>query len=654
MTLSKTAKIYQAYKDGMAPPDAIPLDEWADKYRYISAKTMEKWHTSKVEVARGPLQAVTESGVKTITVMTCTQLLKTEVILNAIGYYMHIDPCPMLVVHPTDAAAKRFSGVRLEEMIDATPELNSRIVDTGGQRTGQNTTSHKEFPGGHVSIVSGRTPANLSMLPIRVVLLDEIDKYEDSAGTEGDPVDLAEERMSKYAANSLSIRACSPTIRHESRIESSYLSSDQRKPIVSCPHCGYKQILYWSNVQWNKADDGTAMTDSACIVCSHCGSALTELERQRMLKSVEWRQFADFTCSNGKHNQPSTWDMQESDKWDSEGRALCECCNERASNRHAGFWANKLYSPFTSVPDLARKWLDAQGNIESLKTFINTQLGESFEQAGDRIDRPDYLMARREPYDGELPNGVGIVTAGVDTQDNRLELEVVGWGVDEESWSLDYRVFPGDPSRPEVWQQLESYLNSPWHRKDGMITYVAAAAIDMQGSHTQAVAQFCSRNMNRKFWPIRGVGGDGRPHPVWPRNPGRTNKSNVPFYNVGVDTAKNTIFARLLIESEGPGYCHFPHGRDEDYFHQLTAEKRVRKRRGTQYFYAWENPGHRRNEGFDCRVYSYAALTGLQSMGWKVNMITENESLILPADHEQKKQEKAQGKKGGKVKSYRK
>lgn len=636
----------QEYSKGQRPPEIIDVDEWADKYRYLNSKTMERWDTARMEVARGPMKAVTEQGVRTITVMCCTQLMKTELILNTIGYFVDNDPCPILVVQPKHELAKKFSSVRLSEMIKATPKLEPQFNTDQQRRDATNTASHKDFPGGHVTIVSAAVPGDLAMFAIRVVLLDEIDKYDESAGDEGDPVNLAEERMSKYSSNSLSIRVCSPTIKDNSRIEDSYNSSDMRKPFVACPHCGHKQIMLWPNVKWDKNERGEPIPESAAYCCTSCGTLWSEHDRHTALEKIYWRQTADFFCNVcDQENKPSKWDPQDGSQWDENGHAICQHCFEgKCDNTHAGFWANKMYSAFRPLSDMVRLWADVKGSIEKLKTFTNTQLAEPFVEAGESISDLDWLMERREMYMAEVPDEVGLITAGIDTQNNRLECEIVGWGVDEESWSLDYRVIPGSPDEPQTWRDLLEYLNKRWYYNNGDFTYVAAAAIDMGGGHTQQVTSFCAKQITRRIWPVRGVASPGRPIPVWPQNPSRGGKYNTPFYNVGVDAAKNTVFNRLFIESPGEaGYCHFPQGREEDWFKQLTAEKRVKRWKGTRQVFVWENKSKSRNEAFDNRVYAYAALCGLQQLGWDLNSIVQDKKLVLLSDENKAKLDKASG-----------
>lgn len=648
-------RLYEAHLKGFKPPLRIPMDEWADKYRYMSETSGEKWMTSRVEIARGPMRAITEAGVHTITLMCCTQIMKTELILNTIGYFVHLDPCPILVVQPKEEVAKKFSHVRLKQMIKSSPVLQNLFVEQK-QRDSTDTTLHKEFPGGHITIVSAKTPSNLAMLPIRIVLLDEIDKYDESAGNEGDPIDLAEERMSKYASNCLAIRACSPTIKNLSRIEASYETSDKRKPVVACPHCKHKQIMLWPNVKWEKDGSGLGVADTAQYHCEKCSVGWTEYQRLQAIKTIWWHQTKEFSCREcGVVNSPANWNHNE-DKWNKHGQAICEGCHEtHGPNSHAGFWANKLYSPFRPLSDLVEKWLEAQGNIEKLKMFINTQLAEPFEQAGEQIRDVEWLTNRMEQFDGSLPSQAGLITAGVDVQNNRIEIEVVAWGKDEESWSIDHIILPGDLSKPEIWLELDRALSSPYARFDGKISYIAAAAIDMGGGFTQQVADFCRTRGSKRFWAIRGMGGEGRPIPVWPTNPGRT-KHNVPFYNVGVDAAKNTIFGRLFIEQAGAGFCHFPVDRSKDWFKQMIAERRVVKHRGTQKYLCWENPSHSRNEAFDMRVYAYAALCGLQSLGWKLNTLVATGKCILEPEFEQRRerQRDAETKKDAESKVYTK
>ena len=452
--------------------------------------------------------------------------------------------------------------------------------------------------------------------------------------------DLAEERMAKYSTNSLSIRVCSPTIKGMSRIEASYLDSDMRKPHVRCPHCEHNQILKWKNVKWDKGEDGVERHETTSYQCDECGVLWSEFDRHTALEVVDWLQTKKFKCDHCDHmNEPQHWcPNDERDKWDHDGRAYCEECGiGKCPNRHAGFWANKLYSTFRPLSDMVKLWLEVQNNIEKLKMFINTQLAETFEEPGDSIEDVDWLMDRREEWAGQVPEEVGLLTFGADVQNNRIEVEIVGWGKDEESWSVDYKVIAGDPANPETWRRFDEFIMQPFFYANGDYTHIVAGCIDLGGGHTQHVANYCRHRINNRIWPIRGIGGDGRAYPVWPRNPSRTGKIQVPFYNVGVDAAKNVVFQRLLVRDSGAGYCHFPANREEDWFLQLIAERRVKKWKGTKQILVWENPKKARNEAFDNRVYAYAALCGLQSMGMKLNKMIEKRKFILLSDRNKAK-----------------
>jgi phage terminase large subunit GpA-like protein len=247
--------------------------EWAERYRRLSKESSNggRFIVSRVEVARGPMLAATEPGVSVITLMACTQLLNTTVIENILGRLIHIDPCPILVVQPKDDAAETFSKDRLAPMIRDTAVLREIFGESKSRDAGA-TLTHKQFPGGHITLVGSNSPTNLAMRPIRLLTCDEIDKHPLSAGGEGSPIDLAEERQAELKANSLSVRACSPTVAGRSAIEGSYEESDKRKAFVACPHCGGWHSLEWEQVRFDKDDGGKIRPDTARYSCVGCGA----------------------------------------------------------------------------------------------------------------------------------------------------------------------------------------------------------------------------------------------------------------------------------------------------------------------------------------------------------------------------------------------
>ena len=613
------------------PTMSVP--DWADTYRVLSASVGAvggPWQTHQVEVARGPMMAVTEPGVRTITAMTCTQLMKTELISNTAGYFAHLDPSPMLLLEPKDEMAEAFSKERIAPMIASSPALRAIMGDTK-TRNADDTIKFKRFPGGFLAISSAGSPSNLAMRAIRIVLLDEIDKYEPTK--EGDPVSLAEERMSTFHTSSLSIRACSPTWEETSRIFRSYEDSDQRRPYVACPHCGHEQTLdFFRHVHWYKDEEGVHHPDTAAIHCESCGTAWTEAERIKIIKTkggIRHYQTKEFTCdclknSDGERVVTRHEPMKERIwDWDEEhqvGYACCPDCGKRkVPNHHAGFTASKLYSPFITVVALAQKWLASKDDPESKQTFYNTQLGLPFRAEVSKSVDKHWLASRKEMYPAEVPEGVVLLTAGLDVQsgsaatEGRIECEVVGWGLHEESWSITTEVFNGNPAKPEVWKLVDEFLMRPFMHQRGFPLYIAGACIDSGGHNTQEVYGFARARIGRNIWAIKG-GSDksGTWSPLWPA---QTQESKHNMYRVGwkpvilgVNSGKEAIRQRLLIEEPGPGYCHFPWDRPDGWFEQLTSEElRIDRLKGRR----WVLKKGLANEGLDCRVYAYAALHGL-------------------------------------------
>jgi len=598
-----------------------------------------------VEIARGPMLAPTEPGVHVVTAMSCTQLLKTSLLENVFGYYAHLDPCPILLVQPKDDAAEQFSKERITPLIKATPALRE-LVGTGKTRTAEETLTYKAFPGGFLALVGAGSPDNLARRPVRVTLFDEVDKYP--VTREGDPITLGEERTATFGTNWLSVRACSPTVEDESRIERSYGDSDQRRASVACPHCQHRQFLdFFRHVEWEKEPDGTHHPETARIYCEACGAGWSEGDRLKALGTARWHQTRPFQCC-GVRRSPlddyatawrdgnadpvgAVWDWWASDRW-AVYRAKCPTCREwPVDNEHAGFQASKLYSPWQKdrPRDIAKKFLDAQGDEDKLQAWWNTQLGLVYRRrAGKEVD-PASLMARREVYPAEVPNGVAVITIGADSQGDRVELEAVGWGRDEESWSLGYEVFEGDQESPDFWARVRDFLTRKWLRADGTPFVAAAACFDSGGSHTQAVYQFCRANSGLLRGGVHAIKGEsersGQRSPVWPpvAKVKRFKTERFRPVIIGTNAAKDTISARLTIEAPGPGYMHFPAEWDRVRFDQLTAERLTLKTISGRSFRMWKPRPGRANEALDCRVYAYAALCGLIHRGLKLNRAAE-------------------------------
>jgi phage terminase large subunit GpA-like protein len=482
----------------------LSVPDWADKYRRLAkgaGSTSGHWRTERVEIGRGPMLAATEPGVRTITVMVATQLLKTSLIENIFGYHAHLDPCPMLIVQPKEDAAEQFSKERITPMIRATPVLD-KLVGTVTTRSAEETLLFKGFVGGFLALAGAGSPDNLSRRPIRLVFYDEVDKYP--VTREGDPIRLGDERLATFV-NRLSVRACSPTIEDQSRIAASYAESDRRRASVSCPHCAHRQFPeFFSHVNWEKEGE-QHRSETAHVYCEACGAAWSEGERLRALQTIRWHQTRAFTCC-GERQVPlddyeKAWrDAPDGavermwDWWAAERYAVylakCRTCGRHAvSNAHAGFQASKLYSPWPADEPaaIAEKWLTSKDDEDQKQAWFNTQLGLPYRPHAGKELHVDVLTARGEVWAAEVPDGVGLITVGIDVQDDRVEAEIVGWGRDEESWSIAHEVIEGDPEQASFWNgQVDALLKRIWMRADGRPFEVAGACID-SGYHTQRV-----------------------------------------------------------------------------------------------------------------------------------------------------------------------
>ena len=561
-------RLDEAIAKALKPPPKLTVSEWADAYRVLSSEAAAepgKWSTSRAEYQRGMMDAVSDPSIETIVLMTCAQVGKTELINNVVGYHIHQDPAPMLVVQPTLEMAQTWSKDRLSPCLRDTPVLAGKVKDPRSRDSG-NTTLHKSFAGGHVTACGANSPSSLASRPCRIILCDEVDRYPLSAGSEGDPVSLAKKRSSTFWNRKI-ILVSTPTEKGASRIEQAYDESDQRKYFVQCPDCDEYQVLKWSQVKWEDQNPY-----SSRYTCECCGTLWDDTARFRAIRYGEWR------------------------------------ATSEAKGKIAGFHLNGLYSPWTPLYEAVSDFMSSKRDPMRLKTWVNTFLGETWEEQGDRIDEFD-LIERCENWGKDLPEDVLLLTAGVDVQDNRLEIEIVGWGRGEESWSISYQTIYGDPSTSELWARLDTVLQEKFtHPTLGEII-VRGACVDSGGHYTQQVYNYARLRAGRRVFAIKGIGGEGKP--VAGR-PTKNNIGKINLFPVGVDTAKEIVYARLKMKEEGDGYCHFPIGRDEEYFRMLTAEKKV-----TKYFKGrprmeWQKI-RTRNEALDCRVYATAALAILNA-----------------------------------------
>ena len=545
----------------LKPPKKLTISEWADANRRLDSQSSAeagRWYTSRAEYQRGMMDACSDPNNTEVVIKAGAQLGKSEALLNIIGYHIDNDPSPILFLQPTVEMAQSFSKDRVSSgLLKSTPCLKGKVSDPRSRDSG-NTTLHKTFTGGALSMVGANSPSGLASRPIRIVLCDEVDRYPTSAGSEGDPISLAKKRTATFWNRKI-IMVSTPTNKGASRIDDAFESSDKRFYNVPCKHCEHKQVLEWANVQWKKDKP-----DTAKYMCQECSVLWSDSDRRWSIRNGEWIATAPF---KGK----------------------------------AGFAISGLYSPWTPLSDGVKEFLDVKKNPEQLRVWTNTYLGETFEDEGEQVD--DMALAERREEMPYIPADVALLTCGVDTQDNRLEVTMQGWGRDDESWVMFHKTLYGDPSAPQLWEALDSIIFKTYEKEDGTEISVRATAIDSGGHFTNSVYQYVKKHTGKRVFAIKGVGGDGKPIV------GRPSKNNIarcPLFAVGVNTVKDLVFARLKVNEPSAGYVHFSDDLDDDYFKMLTAEKVVTKfHKGfKRREYVKIRP---RNESLDCMVYSIAA-----------------------------------------------
>jgi phage terminase large subunit GpA-like protein len=514
------------------------------------------------------------SPIQRVVMMFAAQTGKTEAGSNWLGYVIDHAPGPMLCVQPTVEMAKRLSKQRLESMITDTPCLAAKIAPARARDSG-NTMFSKEFSGGIMLLTGANSATGLRSAPCRYLFADEVDAFPSDVDGEGDPVALAERRTTTFARRKILLTS-TPTVKDFSRIEAEYLRSDQRRFYVPCPSCGGMQWLQWPRLKWDAKRPGDVRYQ-----CEHCGERFEENHKAAMLSAGEWRATAP-----------------------SDGRT-------------AGFQLSGLYSPlgWCSWEQLVDDFLRAKSDAPALKAFVNTRLAETWEEDYAAAVSADGLMAKRLAYEsGTCPDGVVLLTCGVDVQDNRLAVSVWGWGEGETGWMIWHQELMGDPTQTEVWGQLDQVLVTEWATAAGKSLKVSQVAVDSGGHCTHEVYRYVRDRVRQNVVAIKGssrrnspaVGKGSKVDVSWQ---GRVLKRGVTLYQLGTDTIKTTLFGRLRHnEAGGIGTLHFGMAADEEYFRQLTSERQaLRYHRGFP-IREWVKKAGDRNEALDCVVYAYAAM----------------------------------------------
>jgi phage terminase large subunit GpA-like protein len=570
--------ISEAFLDSLRPPAKLSLSMWADQYAFLSAESSAesgRWKTLPYQ--REIMDAITDPAIEQVTVMKSARVGYTKILNNTVAYYIHQDPCSILMVQPSDQDAEGYSKEEIAPMIRDTPCLQG-IVSDAKAKDGSNTILQKMFPGGTLSLVGANAPRGFRRVSRRVVLFDEVDGYPASAGTEGDPIKLGIKR-SEYFWNRKIVAGSTPLIKDMSRIERLFEQSDQRRYYVPCPTCNEMQYLKWRNLKWAEGEP-----EKARFVCEINGCEIPHEKKRWMIERGQWRATGPF------------------------------------SGKHVGFhiWAAYSYSPNSSWGQLAIEWLDAVKSPETLQTFINTVLGETWEEEYSAKVGADGLKSRVETYTPNmLPAGALVLVGSADVQDNRIAYSLYAFGRGEEEWLISHHEIYGDPSKPEIWKQLDDVVFRSYPHELGGEVHVSVFGIDTGGHHTHETYQWVRERRAKaprtyvlalKGQSLRGKPAIGKPSRQDVNFRGKAIKHGVDLYMVGVDTIKSTMFGRLKHNEPGPGFIHFHADVQDDFFQQLTSEKQITRFVKGFPIREWVKKSGARNEALDTLVYTYAAM----------------------------------------------
>ena len=594
--LASALLLKTAFANGLRPDPVETIDQWCDRERRLSQEgsaEFGKYKTSRTPYLREIMECLSPSSpVERIVVMKSAQVGASELGNNFLAYVIAKGLGPTLLVQATLDGAKDYSKQRLDPMIRDTPILNRILGSRSDAKNSSNTLFFKSFPGGVMLLRGAESASGLRSMPIRNLFLDEIDAYPRDVEGEGDPCDLALKRTETFSRRKI-LEVSTPTVEGMSRIAERFALTDQRYFLVPCPHCETFQRLVWPRLQFERTEDGLLDPESIGYACESCGVLIEEKYKPGMVAQGRW-----------------------------------EATTVSKSRVVRGYHINALYSPWCKWETIIAQKLDVGRNPRRLQTWVNTYLGETWEAEGEA---PDWgkLWRRREPYTKDLlPKRVAILTAGVDAQKDRLEMEIVGWGPGLESWSIDYVVITGDTTTPKPYDELAQYLQRTWKHENGGSLSISRMMIDAgDASHSAPTIMRWARYRTPRVMPCRGRGDASQmvysPRELTLRKGNSRGARAGMFWPVGVGLVKSELYGWLR-QKEAPtgvqtpaGWCHFPRAYDEDYFQQITAERKIVKRnqKGIPVA-AWKVIEGRRNEVLDCRVYARAAAYVHGIDGW--------------------------------------
>ena len=568
---------------GMKPPEDLTVSQWADKNRRLTSESsaeVGKWRTSRTPYMFDILDSFTDPLIEHIVVVAASQVGKSETINNMVGYCIDQDPGPILLIQPTIDDVKRYSEMRIAPMIRETRCLKRKVADPKS-RDAANTKRQKSFPGGVLVMTGSNVAHDLSSMPIRYVFGDERDRWATSAGSEGDPWELAVARTRTFY-NKKMVEDSTPTVKGASAIENSYNLGTMERWKTQCPHCGEYVEITFDNIRFEyeaaeKGDKKIFHITELFYVCPECGG----ISDEHTMKS-----------------QPAKW--------------VATVPEARKHHKTRSFWLTAWVSPWATWESIILQFLQAGTDSAKLQVVYNTQFGELWEERGDMASEDD-VMARREVYEAEVPDGVLLLTCGVDTQDDRLEYEVVGHRRFGETWGIKKGVILGRPDTEEVWERLDEVLSHKYKFKSGVSLQISLTFIDEGGHFTQEVRQHCLARQYDHVFAIKGANRPDIPYTAPPKKQKIVVNGKVIgqvwVYEIGVNAGKQKIVDNLRVQSPGANYCHFPLRDDygKQFFKQLMSEHLAYVPK-LKHPWQWQKiPGHERNEAFDIRNYNLAA-----------------------------------------------
>lgn len=568
---------------GMKPPEDLTVSQWADKNRRLTSESsaeVGKWRTSRTPYMFDILDSFTDPLIEHIVVVAASQVGKSETINNMVGYCIDQDPGPILLIQPTIDDVKRYSEMRIAPMIRETRCLKRKVADPKS-RDAANTKRQKSFPGGVLVMTGSNVSHDLSSMPIRYVFGDERDRWATSAGSEGDPWELAVARTRTFY-NKKMVEVSTPTVKGASAIENSYNLGTMERWKTQCPHCGEYVEITFDNIrfEYDAAENGDKKIfhiSEIFYVCPECGG----ISDEHTMKS-----------------QPAKW--------------VATVPEARKHHKTRSFWLTAWVSPWATWESIILQFLQAGTDSAKLQVVYNTQFGELWEERGDMASEDD-VMARREVYEAEVPDGVLLLTCGVDTQDDRLEYEVVGHRRYGETWGIKKGVILGRPDTEEVWERLDEVLSHKYKFKSGVSLQISLTFIDEGGHFTQEVRQHCLARQYDHVFAIKGANRPDIPYTAPPKKQKIVVNGKVIgqvwVYEIGVNAGKQKIVDNLRVQSPGANYCHFPLRDDygKQFFKQLMSEHLAYVPK-LKHPWQWQKiPGHERNEAFDIRNYNLAA-----------------------------------------------